>query len=145
MSLQYEPSSEPLHISVKYLFIENPPICLNGSAYHRMLWISLHGLFNEPLCSPLCGETIGKEASMDTKFGRCYRGSSLMRKRHPPGPYCRHMLGPYGGPRGGAVSYERGTPVAGRACGSQTQIMQTVHIRIPTIRSGWLVPRRARI
>ena len=35
-----------------------------------------------------------------------------MRKHHPVGPYCRHVpRGPYGGPGGGEVSYERGTPV----------------------------------
>ena len=37
-----------------------------------------------------------------------YRGTSFIRNRHPVGP----CLGSYGGPRGGAVSYERGTPVA---------------------------------
>ena len=36
-----------------------------------------------------------------------YRGTSLINKRHPVGP----CLGSYGGPRGGAVSYERGTSV----------------------------------
>ena len=35
----------------------------------------------------------------------------LVHTKHPPlGPYSRHSVGPYGGPRGGAVSYERSTP-----------------------------------
>jgi len=41
-----------------------------------------------------------------------YRGSSLMRNTTLLGPSLGLYLGSYGGPRGGgAVSYERGTPV----------------------------------
>ena len=40
-----------------------------------------------------------------------YRGTSLIRKRPPLGTYCSICLGPYGGPRGVAVSYERVTLV----------------------------------
>ena len=38
-------------------------------------------------------------------------GTSLIRNRHPVGPYSRTMPDSYGAPRGGAISYERGTPV----------------------------------
>ena len=41
------------------------------------------------------------------------RGTSLMRNRPHPGIYSGIRQGPYGGPKGGAVSYERGIPVAG--------------------------------
>ena len=40
-----------------------------------------------------------------------YRGTSLKRKRHPLGPFIRHMRGALWRSKGGAVSYERGTPV----------------------------------
>ena len=40
-----------------------------------------------------------------------YRGTSLIRKATPEDPILGLRLGPYGGPMGGAVSYERGTPV----------------------------------
>ena len=41
-----------------------------------------------------------------------YRGTSLIRKNAPPyDPTVGLCLGPYGGPRGVAVSYKRGTPV----------------------------------
>ena len=39
------------------------------------------------------------------------RGTSLIRNRPPAGPYISTCLGPCDGLRGGAVSYERGTPV----------------------------------
>ena len=39
-----------------------------------------------------------------------YRGTSLVRPPPRVGPYSSMCLGPYGGPRGGAVSDERGTP-----------------------------------
>jgi len=43
---------------------------------------------------------------------RAYRGTSLVRNRHPVGPYSRTMPRLLWWPRGGgAVSYERGTPV----------------------------------
>ena len=42
---------------------------------------------------------------------RAYRGTSLVRKPLPLRPSVGLCLGPYGDPRGGAVSYERGTPV----------------------------------
>jgi len=52
--------------------------------------------------------------------GGAYRGTSLIRKRHPVGPYSRTM------PRllwrswgGGAVSYQRGTPVPLKWSGGQ--------------------------
>ena len=41
---------------------------------------------------------------------RC-RGTSLIRERPSLGPYGRAMPRVRGGPGGGAVSYERGTPV----------------------------------
>ena len=41
-----------------------------------------------------------------------YRGTSLIRNRAPLGPYSSICLGPYCGPRGGTVSYERRTPVS---------------------------------
>ena len=43
----------------------------------------------------------------------CYGGTSLIRNRLPLGTYSSMSLGPYDGPRGGggAISYERGTPV----------------------------------
>jgi hypothetical protein len=40
-----------------------------------------------------------------------YRGTSLTRYRLPLGPKSGICIGSYGAPRGGAVSYERGTPV----------------------------------
>ena len=40
-----------------------------------------------------------------------YRGTSSIRNRCPLGPYRSLCLGPYGGPRGSAVSYQRGTAV----------------------------------
>ena len=40
-----------------------------------------------------------------------YRGTSLIRNRLPLGPYSSIYLGSYGGLRGGAVSYGRGTHV----------------------------------
>jgi len=45
-----------------------------------------------------------------------YRGTSLIRKRTPLGPYSRPLHGALGGPRGWAFSYERGfcTPVQTR-------------------------------
>ena len=43
---------------------------------------------------------------------RRYRGTSLIRKRTPLGPYRRPMpRGTWGGPGGWAFSHERGTPV----------------------------------
>ena len=45
--------------------------------------------------------------------GLGYRGTSLIRKRHPLGPYSRHMRRTLRGPRGDAFLYERGTPVGG--------------------------------
>ena len=42
-----------------------------------------------------------------------YRGTSLIINSAPLHPTVGLCLGPYGGPRGGAVSYERGTPVPG--------------------------------
>ena len=43
---------------------------------------------------------------------RQYRGTSLWRNQAPLGPYNRTMPGPYNSPRGGAFSYEPGTPVS---------------------------------
>ena len=40
------------------------------------------------------------------------RGTSLERKRLPLGSYNGSEPGPYGGPRGADLFYERGTPVA---------------------------------
>ena len=50
------------------------------------------------------------------RFSRCivmtrYRGTSLKRNSRPLGTYSSICLGPYCGPREGAVSYERGAPV----------------------------------
>ena len=41
-----------------------------------------------------------------------YRGTSLIRERSPQDPTVALCLGPYGGPRDSAFSYERGNPVA---------------------------------
>ena len=46
---------------------------------------------------------------------KAYRGPSLIRNSPPLGTYSSIYLGPCGGPSGGAVSYERGTPVPNRA------------------------------
>ena len=46
--------------------------------------------------------------------GPPYRGTSLTRNTPSVGPYSSICLWPYGGPRGGAVSYGRGTPVASK-------------------------------
>ena len=49
--------------------------------------------------------------------GLQYRGTSLIRNTPFLGPYSRTTyVGAYGGPRGGAVSYERGTPVRSQWC-----------------------------
>ena len=40
-----------------------------------------------------------------------YRGTSLIRTASSLDPTVGLCLGPYGGPRGGAISYKRGTPV----------------------------------
>jgi len=48
-----------------------------------------------------------------------YRGTSLIRSSDFLRPYSRTVpRGPYVGPRGGAISYERGTPVPWRAGGN---------------------------
>ena len=53
--------------------------------------------------------------------GTAYRGTSLIRNTPLLGPYSRTMhLGSYGGPRGGAVSYERGTHVKGLLANKDT-------------------------
>ena len=51
-------------------------------------------------------------SSLADCYGSRYRGTSLIRNSLPLGPYSRTMPWPYGGlTRGGALSYERGTPV----------------------------------
>ena len=50
-------------------------------------------------------------ASCDHLVSSDYRGTSLIRNLPHLGPYSRPMPGPLGGPKGVAVSYERGTPV----------------------------------
>jgi len=59
---------------------------------------------------------------------RGYRGTSLIRNSAPLGPYSATMPGALWTPRGGAVSYERGTPVLAPAspspaspCGGLTE------------------------
>ena len=44
-----------------------------------------------------------------TDYG--YRGTSLIRNCHLLEPFTELYIVPCGGPRGGAVSYERGTPM----------------------------------
>ena len=56
------------------------------------------------------------------------RETRLIQEPPPPvGPYSSLRLGPYGGPRGGAVSYGRGTPCSsasvGRADYSQVDVL----------------------
>ena len=46
-----------------------------------------------------------------------YSGASHIRNTPPVGPCSSICLGSYGGPRGGAFSYERGTPVCRNAKG----------------------------
>ena len=50
-------------------------------------------------------------ASLRNGLLSVYRGTSLIRKRLPRVPYSNICIGSNGAPRGGAVSFERGTPV----------------------------------
>jgi len=72
---------------------------------------SLHPLELLTSCTAAAPAAVGWSLS-GRGAARTYRGTSLIRNRAPLGPYSRIMpmalLWPYGG---GAVSYERGTPV----------------------------------
>ena len=56
------------------------------------------------------GDVVGSYLHSHIKRELNYRGTSLLGNRLPLGPYSSTCLGPYGDPRGGSVSDERGTP-----------------------------------
>jgi len=64
-------------------------------------------------------------AAQDNHAHHRYRGTSITRNSLPLG-LC---LGPYGGPRGVGVSYERGTPV----CSLRSETAERVPITVPAI------------
>ena len=66
--------------------------------------------------SPRLGSRARLALEKQARFGRTqthdYRGTSLVKTPPSQDPTVGLYLGSYGGPRRGAVSYERGTPVA---------------------------------
>jgi len=63
----------------------------------------------------------GPVPTRSSQVACAYRGTSLIRKPLPLGPYSRAILGPYGGPRGVAISYEPCNPVCAGRCWKRWQ------------------------